>query len=85
MFASADKRRKDARCPLAGARGKGWGGPSSGEARIRVARHKLLRGAVVDESFLQQPTHCPALSSNITKGVPRRNQLRVVLMIRFLG
>ena len=57
---------------------------ASGEARIRVARHKLLRGAVVDESFVQQPTHCPALSSNITQGVPRGNQLRVVLIDQIL-
>jgi hypothetical protein len=40
----------------------------------------VLRGVVVDESFLKQPLDGPALGSNITQGVPRRNQFGVVLV-----
>ncbi len=41
---------------------------------------ELLRGAVVDESLVEQPLDGPALGSNITQGVPRRNQFGVVFM-----
>ncbi len=41
---------------------------------------ELLRGAVVDESLVQQPLDGPTLGSNITQGVPRRNQFGVVFI-----
>lgn len=41
---------------------------------------ELVRGAVVDESLLKQPLDGPALGSNITQGLPRRNQFGVVLV-----
>ena len=44
-----------------------------------VAR-ELLRGAVVDESLVEQPLDGPALGSCITQGVPRRNQFGVVFI-----
>lgn len=41
---------------------------------------ELLRRAVVDESLVKQPIDGPALRSNITQGMPRRNQFGVVLI-----
>ena len=41
---------------------------------------ELLRDAVVDESLVKQPLDGPALGSNITQGMPRRNQFRVMFM-----
>jgi hypothetical protein len=45
-----------------------------------VVSRELLRCAVVDESLVKQPPDGPALGSNITQGVPRRNQFGVVFM-----
>lgn len=44
-----------------------------------VAR-ELLCGAVVDESLVKEPLDGPALGSRITKGMPRRNQVRVAFI-----
>jgi hypothetical protein len=53
---------------------------ASREAGIWVVGHELLRSAFVDESLVEQPLDGPALGSNITQGVPRRNQLGVSLI-----
>ncbi len=41
---------------------------------------ELSRHAVVDESIVREPLDGPALGTNITHRVPRRNQCRVVLI-----
>ena len=41
---------------------------------------ELLRGVLVDELLVQQPLDGSALGSNVTQGVPRRNQLGVVFI-----
>ena len=51
-----------------------------GEAGIRVVGSEPVRGAVVDESFVQQPLDGSALGSNITKGVPRRDEFGLVFI-----
>ena len=53
---------------------------ASREAGIWVVGRELLRGARVDESLVKQPLDGPALGSNITQGVPRRDQFGVVLI-----
>jgi hypothetical protein len=40
-----------------------------------VVGRELSRGAAMDEPLVEQPLDGPALGSNITQGVPRRNQL----------
>ena len=39
-----------------------------------------VRGLVIDESLVEQPLDGSALGSNVTQGVPRRNQLGVVFI-----
>ena len=52
----------------------------SREGRIWVVGRELLCGCCVDESLVKQPLDGPALSSSITQGVPRRNQVGVVFI-----
>jgi len=52
----------------------------SGKDGIRVRDGELLRGVLVDELLVQQPLDGSALGSNVTQGVPRRNQLGVVFI-----
>jgi hypothetical protein len=51
-----------------------------GEAGIRVVGSEPVRGAIIDESLVQQPLDGSALGSSVTKGVPRRNQFGVVVV-----
>ena len=55
-------------------------GLASRGAGIWVVGRELLGGAVVDESLVKQPLDGPALGSNITQGMPRRNQFGVVFI-----
>lgn len=58
-----------------------WGGgPTSREGGIWVVGREPLRGAVVDEPLVEQPLDGPALGSNITQGMPCRNQVGVVFI-----
>ena len=52
----------------------------SREGRIWVVGRELLCGCCVDESLVKQPLDGPLLSSSITQGVPRRNQVGVVFI-----
>ena len=52
----------------------------SREGGVWVVGRELLRGRGVDESLVKQPLDGPPLSSSITQGVPRRNQVGVVFM-----
>lgn len=55
-------------------------GLASREGRIWVVGRELLRGGVVDESLVKQPLDGPPLGSNVTQGVPRRDQVGVVFI-----
>lgn len=47
---------------------------------IWVIGSELLRGTVVDESLVKPPLDRPALGSDIEERLPRRNQIRMMLV-----
>src|SRR5687768_11627259 len=47
------------------------------EVRIRVARREFFCGTIVDEFLVEKALHGPALSPDITQGMPRRDQFGV--------
>ena len=53
---------------------------ASGDAGIWVVGRELFSGVVFDEPSLPQPLDGPALGSDITQGVPRRDQFGVVFI-----
>jgi len=55
-------------------------GLTSREAGIWMVGRELVGGSVVDKSLFKQPLDGPALGSNVTQGVPRRNQVGLVFI-----
>ena len=45
-----------------------------------MARREFFCGTIVDEFLVEKALHGPALSPDITQGMPRRDQFGVVLV-----
>ncbi len=55
-------------------------GLASGQTGLWVVGRELLSGVLVDEALVQEPFDGAALSSDVTQGVPGRDQLGKVLV-----
>jgi len=53
---------------------------ASGETGLWVVGRELLSGVLVDEALIQKPIDGAVLGSKVTEGVPRRDQLGMVLI-----
>ncbi len=55
-------------------------GLASGQTGLWVVGRELLSGVLVDEALVQEPFDGAALGSDVTQGVPGRDQLGKVLV-----